>query len=100
MERLSGQARADDEGVPSRIFIKKSTEGFQKKWQVLLVGVPAADGDDLILFLNGGVEFKDIGLNRVRNAVDLLRVDPKAGSEGFPKRGGMGGFDSNRGQKF
>ena len=100
MGRFIGKARADDEGGPGGIFIKKSTESFEQKGEVFLVRFPAADGYDLILFLNGGVEFKDIGLNRVRNAVDLLRVDPKAGSEGFPKRGGMGGFDSNRGQKF
>ena len=75
-------------------------QGFEKKRQVLLVRFPAADRDNLILFLNGGVELKDIGLNRMRNAVDLLRADPEAGSEGFPKCCGMRGFDSNRREKF
>ena len=65
-----------------------------------MVRFPAADRDNLILFLNGGVELKDIGLNRVRNAVDLLRADPEAGSEGFPKCCGMRGFDSNRREKI
>ncbi len=51
-------------------------------------------------FYDRGVEFKDIGLNGVRNAVDFGRVDPEAGSEGFPKCGGMGGFDKDGGQNL
>ena len=100
MGRSRGKPRANHQRDPRGIFIKKSTEGFEKKGEVLLVRFPAADRDNLILFLNGGVELKDIGLNGVRNAVDLLRVDPEAGSEGFPKRGGMRGFDSNSREKF
>ena len=65
-----------------------------------MIRVPATDGDDLILFLNGGVELKNISLNGMRNTVDLLRVDPEAGSEGFPKCSGMRGFDSNSREKF
>jgi hypothetical protein len=76
MERLSGKPRADHEGGPGGIFIKKSSEGFEKKRQVLLVRFPAADRDNLIFFLNGGVELKDIGLNGVRNTVDLFWVGP------------------------
>ena len=97
---FSGETRADHEGGPVWIFIKKSSEGFEKKRQVLLVGVPATYGDDLILFGNGGVEFKDIGLNRVRNTVNFGGVDSQAGGEGFPKRGGMRGFDKDGGQEF
>ena len=74
MGGFSGKPRADHEGAPSGVFIKKSTEGFEKKREVLLVGVPAANGDDLVLFGDGGVELKDIGLNRVRNAVNLFWV--------------------------
>ena len=95
-----GKPRANHQRGPSGVFIKKSTEGFEKKREVLLIRVPAANGDDLILFLNGGVELKDIGLNGVRNTVDLFGVDPEAGSEGFPKCGGMRGFDRYRGQEF
>ena len=65
-----------------------------------MIRFPATDGDDLVLFGDGRVRFKDIGLNRVRNAVDLLRVDPEAGSEGFPKSGCVRGFDSNGREKF
>ena len=95
MGRFSGEPRANHDRGPSGVFIKKRTEGFEKKWEVLLVRFPAADGDDLVLFGDGGVELKDIGLNGVRNAVDLLRVDPEAGSEGFPKSGCVRGFYSN-----
>ena len=65
-----------------------------------MIRFPATDGDDLVLFGYGRVEFKDIGLNRVWNAVDLLRVDPEAGKEGFQEIGGVRGFDSNGRQKF
>ena len=81
MERLSGKPRADHEGGPGGVFIKKSTEGFEKKRQVLLVRFPATNGDDLVLFVDGGVELKDIGLNRVRNTVDFGGIDSQAGGE-------------------
>ena len=97
---FSGKARTDDERGPGGIFIKKSSEGFEKKRQVLLVRFPSADGDNLILFLDGRVELKDIGLNGVRNTVDFGGIDPDVGSEGFPKRGRMRGFDSNSREKF
>jgi hypothetical protein len=42
--------------------------------------------------LNGRGELKDIGLNGVRNAMDLFWVGPKAGDERFPEIGGMRGF--------
>ncbi len=76
MGGFSGEARTDDECGPGGIFIKKSTEGFQQKRKVLLIRVPAADGDDLVLFGDGRVELKDIGLNGVRNAVNLFWVGP------------------------
>ena len=76
MERLSGKARTDDEGGPRGIFIEKRAEGFEEKGEVLLIGFPAAHGDDLILFLNGRIELKNIGLNGVRNAVNLFWVSP------------------------
>jgi hypothetical protein len=97
MGRFRVKPRANDEGGPCGVSIKKSTEGFEKKGEVLLVRVPAADGDDLILFLNGRGELKDIGLNGVRNAVNLFWVGPKAGDERFPEIGGMRGFDRYRG---
>ena len=65
-----------------------------------MIRFPPTDSDDLILFLDGGVELKDIGLNRVRNAVDFLRVDPESGNEGFPEIGGVRGFDRYGGQEF
>ena len=99
MGRLSGKPRADDEGGPVGILIKKFAKSFEKKRQVLLVRSPAADRYDLVFFGDGGVELKDIGLDGVRNAVNLFWVDPQAGSEGFPKRGGMRGFDKDGGQK-
>ena len=74
-------------------------EGFKKKGEVLLIGVPAADGNDLVLFGDGGVEFKDIGLNGVRKPVDFLWVGTKAKSEGFPKCSGLRSFDKDGGQK-
>ena len=74
MGRFSGKPRADHEGGPCGVFIKKSAEGFEEKGEVLLVRVPPPHGDNLILFLDSGVEFKDIGLNRVRNAVNLFWV--------------------------
>ena len=100
MGGFSGKARTDDERGPGGIFIKKSAEGFEEKGEVLLVRVPPPHGDNLILFLDSGVEFKDIGLNGVRNAVDFGRVDPEAGSEGIPKSGRVRGFDKNGGQEF
>jgi len=100
MGRLSGKPRADHEGGPGGIFIKERAEGFEEKGEVLLIGVPAADGDDLILFLNGRIELKDIGLNGVRNTVDFFWIGTKAGGERFPKDGGSGSFDKNGGQEF
>ena len=64
-----------------------------------MIRFPATDRDDLVLFGDGRVRFKDIGLNRVRNAVDFLRVDPEAGNEGFPEIGGVRGFDRYCGQE-
>ena len=100
MGGFSGKARTDDEGGPGRIFIEKRAEGFEQKQEVFLIGVPAADGNDLILFGDGGVEFKDIGLNGVRNAVNLFWVGPQAGGERFPEIGGMRSFYRYRGQEF
>ena len=100
MGGFSGKSRADHERGPRWVFIKKRTESFEKKREVLLVRFPAAYGDDLILFGNGGVEFKDIGLNGVRNTVNFGGIDPETGGEGFPKRGGMRGFDKDGGQEF
>jgi hypothetical protein len=100
MGGFSGKPRADHEGGPRGVFIKKSTEGFEKKGEVLLIGLPAAGGDDLVLFGDSRVEFKDIGLNRVRNAVDLFWVDPEAGSEGFPKNGRVRGFYRHGWEQF
>ena len=73
--RFSREPRADHERGPSGVFIKKSTEGCDKKGEVLLIGLPAPNGDDLILFGNGSVEFKDICLNGVRNTVDFRGID-------------------------
>jgi len=81
MERLSGKPRANHQRGPSGVFIKKITESFDKKGEVLLVRFPAADGDDLVLFGDRGVELKDIGLNGVRNTVDFGGIDPEAGGE-------------------
>ena len=100
MGGLSWEARTDDQGGPGRVFIEKSAEGFEEKGEVLLIGVPAANGNDLVFFSDRGVEFKNIGLNGVGNTVNLLRVDPEAGSEGFPKSGRMRGFYRYRGQEF
>jgi len=100
MERLSGKPRANDERSPGGVFIKKSTDGFKKKGEVLLVRFPAAYGDDLIFFGDGGVELKDIGLNGVRNAVNLFWVGPKAGGEGFPEIGGMRSFYRHGWEQF
>ena len=98
--RSRGKPRANHQRDPRGIFIKKSTEGFEKKGEVLLVRFPAADRDNLILFGDGGVELKDIGLNRVRNAVDFGGIDPETGGQGFPEIGGVGGFNKNEGQEF
>jgi hypothetical protein len=100
MGGASGEPRANHERGPCGVFIKKRTEGFEKKGEVLLVRFPPAYGDDLVLFGDGGVKIKDIGLNGVRNAVNLFWVDPQAGGEGFPKFCGMRGFDSNSREKF
>ena len=97
---FSGKPRANNEGGPGGVFIKKNTEVFEKKGEVLLVRVPAAYGDNLVLFGGSGVELKDIGLDGVRNTVDLFWVGPQAGGEGFPEIGGMGGFNKNGGQEF
>jgi len=96
---FGGEARTDDERGPRWVFIKKRAEGFEEKGEVLLVGVPAADGNDLVLFGDGGVELKDIGQNGVRNTVDFLWVVTKAKSEGFPKCSGLRSFDKDGGQK-
>jgi len=79
MGRFSGKPRANHEGGPCGVFVKKSTESFEKKGEVLLVRFPSAYGDDLVLFADGGVELKDIGLNRVRNTVDFGGIDSQAG---------------------
>ena len=97
--RSRGKPRANHQRDPRGIFIKKSTEGFEKKGEVLLVRFPAADRDNLILFGDGGVELKDIGLNRVRNTVDFGGIDSQAGGEGFPKCSGLRSFDKDGGQK-
>ncbi len=76
MGGFSGEARTDDQGGPGGIFIEKSAEGFEEKGEVLLIGFPATNGDDLILFLDGGVELKDIGLNGVGNTMDFGGIDP------------------------
>ena len=76
MGGFSWEPRTDDKGGPGGIFIEKSAEGFEEKREVLLIGVPAADGYDLILFGDSGVELKDIGLNGVWNTVDLFWVGP------------------------
>jgi hypothetical protein len=86
-------------GSPEPIT-REVQSGFQQKGEVLLIRFPAADRDNLILFLNGGVELKDIGLNGVRNTVDFGGINPEVASEGFPKRGRMRGFDSNSREKF
>lgn len=100
MGRFSGKPRADHEGGPVGILIKKFAEGFEKKGEVFLVRFPATYGDDLILFGDRGVELKDIGLDRVRNTMDVGGIDPDAGGEGFPKCGGMRSFDKDGGQKL
>ena len=100
MGRFSGKPRANHERGPGGIFIEKRADGFEEKGQVLLVRVPAADGDSLILFGDSGVGFEDIGLNGVRNAVDFGGIDPETGGEGFPKCGGMRSFDEDGGQEF
>ena len=92
MGRFRGKPRADDEGVPVGILIKKCAKSFEKKRLVLLVGVPSAYVDNLILFLNGRIELEEIGLNGVRNAVDFGGIDPETGGKGFPKEGGSGSF--------
>ena len=100
MGRFSGKPRANHDRGPSGVFIKKRTESFEEKGEVFLVRFPAADGDNLILFGDRGVELKDIGLNRVRNAVDFGGIDPETGGQGFPEIGGVGGFNKNEGQEF
>jgi hypothetical protein len=100
MGGFSGKPRTNDERSPGGVFIKKSAEGFEEKGEVLLIGFPAADGYDLVLFGDGGVELKDIGLNGVRNTADFRGIDPEAVGEGFPEIGGMGGFNKNGGQEF
>ena len=100
MGGFNGEARTDHEGGPRRIFIEKSAESFEKKRKVLLVRFPAADGDDLVLFGDGRVAHKDIGLDGVRNTVNLFWVGPQTACEGFPEIGGMGGFNKNGGQEF
>ena len=89
---FSGEPRANHERGPCGVFIKKRTESFEKKGEVLLIRFPATDGDNLVLFWDGRVEFKDIGLNGVRNAVDFGWIDPETGGEGFPEDGGMRSF--------
>ena len=81
MGGFGGKPRANHEGGPSGVFIKKRTEGFEKKGEVLLVRFPPAYGDNLILFLNGRVKLEDIGLNGVRNTVNFVGIDSQAGGE-------------------
>jgi len=81
MGGFSGKPRTDDECGPGGILIEKSFEGFEEKGEVLLIGVPAADGYDLILLGYGRVKLKDIGLNGVRNTVDFGGIDSQAGGE-------------------
>jgi len=100
MGGFSGKSRADHERGPRWVFIKKRTESFEKKREVLLVRFPAADRDDLVFFGDRGVELKDIGLNGVRNTVNFGGIDPEALGKGFPKHGGMRGFDSNSRENF
>ena len=100
MEILSGKPRANHQRGPGGIFIEKSAEGFEKKRQVLLIGVPATNRDNLILFLNGGVEFKGIGLDGVRDVVNFFWIGTKATSEGFPKEGGRGSFYRHGWEQF
>ena len=100
MGGFSGKPRTNDERSPGGVFIKKSTDGFKKKGEVLLVRFPAADGDDLVLFGDGRVELKDIGLNRVRNTVNFGGIGPEATSEGFPEIAGVRGLDYYGRQKF
>ena len=99
MERLSGKTSTDDECGPGGIFIEKVAEGFKEKGEVLLIGFPATNGDDLILLGYGRVELKDIGLNGVRDVVNFFWIGTKATSEGFPKEGGRGSFDKGGGEK-
>lgn len=100
MWRFFGESRANDKGVPSGIAIKKDTQGLQQKGEVFLIGFPTAYGDNLILFGDSGVEFEDIGLDGMGNAVDLSWVVPKPGREILPNCSGMWGFDSNSREKF
>jgi hypothetical protein len=100
MGGFSGKARADHERGPRWVFIKKRAESFEEEGEVFLVGFPAADGDDLILFLNGRVELKDIGLNGVGDTVNLFWVGSQASGEGFPKCGGLRSFYKDGGQKL
>ena len=76
MRGFSREPRADDEGGPGGIFIEKGVKSFKEKGEVLLVRAPPPHGDDLIHFGDGGGEFKDIGLDGVRNAVDFFWVGP------------------------
>jgi len=99
MGRFRGKPRANHERGPCGVFIKKRTEGFEEKGEVLLIGVPAADGDYLVLFGDSGVEFKDIGLNGVGDVVNFFWIGTKATSEGFPKEGGRKSFDKDGGEK-
>jgi hypothetical protein len=114
-QHIASQMRKDENKRLLRKIAKRTNRKFddlvkertadeiaalKKKWEVLLVGFPSAHGDDLILFLNGRIELEDIGLNGVGNTVNLFWVRTKAASEGFPKCGGMRGFDSNGRQKF
>ena len=98
MGGFRGKPRADDKRAPGRVFIKKRAEGFEQKGEVLLVRVPPPHGDNLILFGDGGVELKDIGLNGVRNTVDFGGIDSQPVGEGFPKCSGLRSFDKDRGQ--
>lgn len=54
---------------------------------------PSAHGDNLILFGDSGVGLKDIGLDRVGNAVDLFWVGPKTTGKSLPECCGVRGFD-------
>ena len=96
---FGGKARTDDEGGPGGVFIEERAEGFEEKGEVLLVRVPPAHGNNLILFEDGGVKFKDIGLDGVWNTVDFRGIGTKTGGEGFPEEGGMRCFDKDGSQK-
>lgn len=50
MGRFSRKATANDKGGPEGFFVEKCAESFEEKGEILMIGVPAADVDDLILY--------------------------------------------------